>query len=149
MPQPPPDRVQREIEELLDQLDNFVPEERLVSKIKNRRRAQREPNALERAWSGVKKRFGRITLGHVMLLGVALLLLASFVPGLFFGFDQLAFFTGIVLAGGAFVLSVLGWDSRRTISGGQPDRRWRGQPIDYSEPSGTGKLRDWLRRRRR
>ena len=38
-----PDKVQREIEELLDKLDNFVPEDRFASKMKQRRREAAGP----------------------------------------------------------------------------------------------------------
>jgi hypothetical protein len=138
-----PDKVQREIEELLGKLDNFVPEERLVSKIKNRRKA--ETGLFER----LLKRVSRITLGHVMLTGLALLLLASFAPGAFAGYARYALVLGLLLTAGAFVMSVIGWDSRRTITGGTSEKRWRGQVIDYSQPSASNRLRDWWRGRRR
>lgn len=140
-----PDKVQREIEELLGKLDNFVPEERLVSKIKSRRRAEAGPGLTER----LLKRVSRITLGHVLLTGLALLLAASFAPGLFGGYARYAMILGLVLTGGAFVMSIIGWDSKRTLTGGTPEKRWRGQVIDYSQPSAPNRLRDWLRGRRR
>lgn len=139
-----PDKVQREIEELLGKLDNFVPEERLVSKIKSRRREAAGPGLFGR----LVKRMSRITLGHVLLAGLALLLLASLAPGLFGGYARPALLLGLVLAGGAFLMSVIGWDSRRTITGGG-EKRWRGQVINYSEPSAPNRLRDWLRGKRR
>ncbi len=140
-----PDKVQREIEELLGKLDNFVPEEGLVSKIKNRRKAETGPGLFER----LLKRVSRITLGHVMLTGLALLLLASFAPGVFAGYARYALILGLLLTAGAFVMSVIGWDSRRTITGGTSEKRWRGQVIDYSQPSASNRLRDWWRGRRR
>jgi hypothetical protein len=149
MPADEPDRVQREIEELLDRLDTFVPEERLISKIKKRRQATAGPNAFQRARASFSRRFSRITLGHVMIAGLALLLLSSFAPGLFYGHARTAMLIGLILTGAAFVLSVFGWDSRRTITGGAPQRRWRGQVIDYAEPTRASRVRDWLRGRRR
>jgi hypothetical protein len=144
-----PDKVQREIEELLDRLDNFVPEERLTSKIKRRRKEQAGPNVFERAWAPVRKYFTRVTLGHVMLAGLALMLLGWLAPGLFFGYSSAATIVGILLLVAAFVASFLGWDSRRTIAGGnRVERRWRGQVVDYEEPERSNKLRDWFRRRR-
>src|SRR4051812_12116444 len=83
-----PDKVQREIEELLDRLDNFVPEERFVEKIKKRRRETDGPTSFERAKSGIARRLSSITLGHVMLLGVLLLLSAWLAPGLFGGYAR-------------------------------------------------------------
>jgi hypothetical protein len=150
MPPKGSDRVQREIEELLDKLDTFVPEERLASKIKKRRKEQAGPNAVERAGAAVRKRFARVTLGHVMLFGVILLLAAQFVPGLFYGYDRWALLAGILITVGAFILSAMGWDSRRTIaSGGNVEKRWRGQTITYNEPTRTSRIRDWFRRGRR
>jgi hypothetical protein len=140
------DRVQREIEELLDQLDNFVPEERFISKVKSRKRAQEGPGALSRAWQTLTRPFRRITLGHVMLVGLALVLTSWLAPGLYGGYDGWAALAGFVLTGTAIVLSFLGWDSRRTIAGGRGEKRWRGQVIEYQETR-RNPLRDWWKRR--
>jgi hypothetical protein len=149
MPQKEPDRVQREIEELLDKLDNFVPEERFVSKIKSRRRAEAGPGWFERTFAPIRKRLSTITLGHVLLAGLAVMLLASFAPGLFGGYDRFFFFAGLIAAGVAFIASVIGHDARRTVTGSRRvEKRWRGQVIDYSEPSAPSRIREWWRRRR-
>ena len=147
MPSKEPDKVQREIEELLDKLDNFVPEDRLVSKIRSRRKAETGPNAIERLWA----RVSRLTLGHVMLAGVVLLLAGTFARGALGGAATWFVVIGIALTVGAFVLSIINGDSRRTLAGGggRYEKRWRGQVIDYSEPSAASKIRDWLRGRRR
>ena len=149
MPKQESDRVQREIEELLGKLDNFVPEDRLVSKIKKRRKDAEGPNATERAWANMRRRFSRLTIGHAMLLGVMLLLAGQFVPGLFYGYSRWAILGGLVLTIGAFILSAIGWDSRRTLAGGgASEKRWRGQTISYSEPTRPNRILDWFRRRR-
>ncbi len=146
MPAKEPDKVQREIEELLDKLDNFVPEDRLVSKIKKRRRENEGPGAFERTFLWFRARFSKITVGHILLGGIGLTLLATFAPGLFGGYARPVFFLGLILSGGALLLSLMGWDSRRTIAGGPVERRWRGQVISYSQPS-PNRLRNWWRRR--
>jgi hypothetical protein len=143
MPPKEPDKVQREIEELLDKLDNFVPEERLVSKIRSRRKVESGPGMLER----MKLRVGRFTLGHMMLAGLALLLIGTFVRGPLGGLATPIVVTGIVLTLVAFILSVVNRDSHQTLYGGG-EKRWRGQVIDYSEPSPTSRFREWLRGRR-
>ena len=140
-----PDKVKREIEELLDKLDNFVPEDRLVSKIRKRRRDEMGPPLIERTW----KRVSRVSLGQAMLAGLALLLVGTFFRSQLGSLAGPVIILGIVLAGGAFLLSVVNGDSRRTISGSHPEKRWRGQVIDYSEPSTASRIRDWFRRRRR
>jgi hypothetical protein len=146
-----PDKVQREIEELLDKLDNFVPEDRFASKMKQRRREAAGPGMLTRLSSSVSQRFSHLSLGHVMLAGVILLLAAWLAPGLFGGYAGWARGIGVILTIVAFILSAMGWDSRRTLAGGTggPQKRWRGQVIDYSEPSPADKLRGWWRRRRK
>ncbi|MDP9237318.1 MAG: hypothetical protein M3P30_07975 [Chloroflexota bacterium] len=144
MPPKEPDKVQREIEELLDKLDNFVPEERLVSKIRSRRKVESGPGMLDRLWA----RVGKLTLGHVMVAGLALLLIGTFARGALGAFATPVVVTGIVLTVGAFILSAVNRDSRRTLAGGSMEKRWRGQVVDYSEPSPTSRFREWLRGRR-
>lgn len=144
------DRVQREIEELLDKLDNFVPEERLVSKIKSRRRREEGPGTVGRAWDGLRLRVSRMTLGHLMIAGIVLMLLAWLAPGLFAGYARWASLLGVALTVIAFVASFIARDSRRTIAGARHyEKRWRGQVIEYSEPPATARIRDWFRRRGR
>ena len=143
------DRVQREIEELLGKLDNFVPEERFISKVKSRRKAQAGPGLLSRTWAVVTKPFKRITLGHVMVVGLALVLTAWLAPGLYGDYRGLASLAGTVLMLGAFIMSFLGWDSRRAIAGGRVEKRWRGQVIQYDEPASGSGIKGWLRNRRR
>ena len=137
------DKVKREIEELLDNLDTFVPEQRLASKIRDRQRRSEGPGVGERIGAQVR----RVTLGHVMLAGLALLLLSWF-PVPYEGWLTLA---GIALAGTAFVLSVARRGGGRTpvVRRGGPEKRWRGQPIDYNEPSVADRVRSWWRGRRR
>jgi hypothetical protein len=140
-----PDKVQREIEELLDRLDNFVPEERLASKIRKKRREETGPGLIERGW----KRVSRLSLGQAMLAGIALILISWIFRAPLGSLAGPVMVVGIILVIGVFVLSIVNGDSRRTIAGGRPEKRWRGQVIDYSEPSTASRIRDWFRRRRR
>jgi hypothetical protein len=147
MPTDGRDKVQQEIEEILDRLDNFVPEERLATKIRNRRRRKAEP-AGPSWFERVSKRFKRITLGQVMLAGIGLMVVA-WLPLPLGDSDTWLLIAGLVLAGGAFVMSIVtGGGTSRTVSG-QVQRRWRGQVIEYSEPQRTNRFMDWLRSRRR
>lgn len=146
MPQKEPDKVQREIEELLGKLDSFVPEERLVSKIRNRRKVESGPSVLD----GLRARIGRLSLGHVMLTGLALLLVGTFFRSSLGGAAGWCVGLGIAMTVCAFILSVINGDSRRTLAGGGgQQKRWRGQVIDYAQPSATSRFRDWLRGRKR
>jgi hypothetical protein len=145
------DRVQREIEELLDQLDSFVPEERFLAKVKNKRKQEAGPSLLARTWTAVKRPFAKITLGHVMLTGLALVVATMLVGGLFGSYRGWFALLGAAMIIGAFVMSFLGWDSRRTIAGGRVEKRWRGQVISYDEGSRsqTSRISNWFRGRGR
>lgn len=143
------DRVQREIEELLGSLDNFVPEERFISKVKSRRKAEAGPSPLSRAWATVTKPFRRITLGHVMLLGLALVVTAWLFGDIYGNYRGMMSLLGTVLIIVAFVMSFLGWDSRRTIAGGPVQKRWRGQVIEYNDSPPSSGIKGWFRNLRR
>ena len=149
MPGKEPDKVTREIEELLEQLDNFVPEERLASKIRNRRKKQRsddDPSALDR----VRDRFARITLGQLMLTGLALMLISYFFRGPLGSYAGWLTIAGLLMTAAAFVLSVMGGGARGTIGRGRVQRRWRGQVIEYGgEPSAVERVKAWWRRKSR
>jgi hypothetical protein len=148
MPTDGRDKVQQEIEEILDRLDNFVPEERLATKIRNRSRRKAEPSGpglVER----ISKRFSRVTLGQLMLAGLALLAVAFFFRGPLGDAANWLLIAGLVLTVGAFVVSIVtGGGTRRTVSG-RVEKRWRGQIIEYSEPTRSNRLVDWFRGRRR
>ena len=147
-PDPGQDRIQREIEELLDKLDTFVPEERLASKIRNRRASNSAstPSLLERTW----KRVSGISLGQMILVGLALMLFAFFLRGPLGAATSWIMVAGLIIAGVAFVLSVIGGGSSRTVSGGGGvEKRWRGQVIDYSEPTRGDRILAWFKNRRR
>lgn len=146
-----PDRLQREIEEVLGKLDNFVPEERLATKIRHRRkqkavadRAQRGPSPVDR----LRDRIGRISLGQLMIAGLTLLAVAWLFGDALGGWRSWVMFTGFGLTVAAFVLSILQGRGSRGTLGGRVQRRWRGQVIEYGEPSSFDKVRGWFRRRR-
>lgn len=141
------DRIHREIEELLDRLDNFVPEDRLATKIRNRarRRDSDTPGALAR----IRARISRVSLGQLMLAGFVLIIAAYFLKGPLGDLTPWLIGLGLVMAGGAFVLSIVRGGGSRTL-GGSVEKRWRGQVIEYSTgPSAANRIRNWFRRRRR
>lgn len=152
MPGKEPDKMHREIEELLGKLDTFVPEERLAAKIKNRRKQERAstrggPTPFDR----VRRRLSNITLGQVMIAGLALLLISWLFGGaLPDGWAWWMGIAGMLLTGAAFVISfATRGGAGSTIGGRHVQKRWRGQVIEYSEPSPMDRFREWMRRRRR
>ena len=148
MPQNPPDKVQREIEELLDKLDTFVPEERLAEKIRKRRTQQRAdngPSLFERA----RRRLSQISLGQLMLAGLALMLIGWLFDDALGSWSTWVTLGGLVLTVIAFVLSVMSGGTRTTVGARHVQKRWRGQIIEYSEASRMDRIREWFRRRGR
>ena len=147
----PPERVKREIEELLDKLDNFVPEERLAAKIRNRRTRQPTESATPSMWSRLTARFSRVTLGQIMLAGIAFLAIAFFFRGPLGGAATWVMLLGLILTIGAFALSVIRGSGASAPVSGRVQRRWRGQVIEYSDPapSPVDRVRAWWRRRGR
>jgi len=143
------DRVQREIEELLDRLDNFVPEERFLSKVKSRRKERSGPGLFSRIGNALAAPFKRVTLGHIMLLGLGLVVTAWLIPGIYGDYRGWASLGGFLLMAVAFVLSLMGWDARRTLASGRVEKRWRGKTIEYDTAAGGNPVSNWLRRRGR
>jgi hypothetical protein len=147
--QNPPDKVQREIEELLDKLDTFVPEERLAAKIRNRRKEQRlaesGPSMFERA----TRRLSQVSLGQIMLAGLALMLIAWLFDDALGTWQRWVMYGGLALTILAFGLSLITGGARTTVGARHVQKRWRGQIIEYSEPSRMNRIKEWFRRKGR
>lgn len=144
----PPDKVTREINELLEQLDNFVPEERLADKIKSRRKKQRDEERGPSIFDRIRARISRITLGQVMLTGLALSIIAFFFRGPLGSAAGWMTIAGLLLMAAAFVLSIMGGGTRSTLGTNRVQRRWRGQVIEYgSQPSAFDRMKAWFRRK--
>ncbi len=135
----PDDRIQREIEDILNKLDDFVPEKRPSRRI--RRRSSDAAAAFGRAVLGP---IARISLSHVMMAALAMIVIAFFL-GMKIQplFARWAILAGLILFGTAFALSF--------VSRGAPetDKRWRGRAIEYREPSLGDRLRAWFKSKRR
>jgi hypothetical protein len=145
----PPDKIQREIEELLDKLDTFVPEERLAEKIKRRRKEQRRAEQGPGAFERVTRRLSQISLGQIMLAGLALMIIGWLFNDALGGWSTWVTLGGLLLTLVAFVLSLMTGGARTTVGPRQVQKRWRGQIIEYSEPSRMDRIRGWFRRRGR
>jgi hypothetical protein len=150
-----PDKVQREIEELLDKLDNFVPEERFASKIRDRRRREKEASRTgPTPGQRIIRPVSGITLGHVMLAGIACFIIAFFFRDPLGDAARWVSIAGLLLTVTAFALSFKnkGAGARTPLvrsGGGRVQKRWRGQVIEYGEPSTMDRVRGWFRRRGR
>ncbi len=119
-------RIQREVEELLDRLEQFPPKRPLPARIADTLAAP------FRAAGRAYRRFAlpRITAGHVLLTGLAIIVVAYVIGGT----DSIwrwIIAGGIVLFVGAFLFSL-----RRQSSGPQ-EKYWRDKPLDLHRQRGS------------
>lgn len=128
-----PDDLEREIENILNRLDKFLPEESAAQRLR-----KRVSNAFFRFQRNVARLLSRISLGHLMIVSLLLVLFAFAFRWSVMG--RYALIAGLILLFSTIAISF--FTSRR------PEKRWRGQPIDLSGPSLADRIRDWLRARR-
>ncbi|HEY8767206.1 MAG TPA: hypothetical protein VIP09_08100 [Dehalococcoidia bacterium] len=127
-------RIQREVEELLDKLEKFPPKRPLSARIAD---ALAAPfRAAGRAYRGLA--LPRVTAGHVLLVGLAIIVVASVVRGTG---SVWIIAGGIVLFVGAFLFSL-----RRQSSGPQ-EKYWRDKPLDLHRQRGSW-WDNWRNKRR-
>lgn len=128
-----PDRIQREVEELLDRLDRFPPKRPLSSRIT---RAVGAPfRSISHTLSGLS--LPRISAGHVLLAAMVIIVVAYVVGGSG-GLWRWIIAGAILLFIGAFVMSL-----RRNSR--PPTKYWRDKPMDLHQ---RGSRWDDPRRRR-
>jgi hypothetical protein len=138
----PDDRLEREINEILDNIERFPgPESR---RARARKRAMRQVvNAIADAQRKFARRLARASMGQVMLAAF-LMILGSF---FFRRFNPLlmqwVLVAGIVLFISSFAIMVFAGG----IRGG--NQYWRGRQISHRSPPLGQRLRRWFTSRRR
>jgi len=140
------DRLEREIEEILDKIEQFPsPESR---RARARKQAVRRfGGAIAERQRAVASKLGRISMSQVMLVSF-LLILGYF----FFGrysplLMRWVLYAGIILFVTSFTILML---TRRSSPGAvSAQERWRGRPIRPADqgPTLAARLRAWWRRR--
>ncbi len=129
-------RIEREVEELLDKLEKFPPKRPLSARIGD---AVTAPfRAVGRALGGIT--LPRITAGHVLLAGL-IIIVAAYVLGGTQDLSRWIIALGFVLFVGAFIFSL-----RRQSSGPQ-EKYWRDKPIDLHPNRGSW-WSNWRNKRR-
>ncbi len=141
-----PDRLERDVEDVLDKIEDF----------EWHRANRRKPSKVRQAWNGwtqrasdaIGGRLARFTAGHLMLLGFLILL-----AGVVFRFKGIG--TWFVLVGVIFFLLGLFLNARGGgpqsggVRGSGPAARggyWRDRYVTYDEE--PPRLRRWFRRKR-
>jgi hypothetical protein len=135
----PDDKIQREIEDILNRLDNFVPDEGVASRM--RRRSSGAANAFARA---VIAPLARISLRQVMLTALILVVVGFIGMRVNPMFGRWLLIGGVILFLTSFALSLFSRASPPTV-----EKRWRGQPMELREPGLSDRLRSWFQSKRR
>ena len=129
-----PDQLQREIEDLLNKLDEFIPEQKATSRI--RKRWGEKVAALK---SRIGAAASRVSTGHLMIASLVLIFVAFAFRSSVIG--QYSMIAGLGLLGLTIVVSFI--SNRRAGS----EKRWRGQVVDLSERSLIDRLQGWFKKR--
>lgn len=125
-------KLQREIDELLAKLDTFPPRRSLWARA--REAIARWFRSAGRSLASL--RLPHISVGHLLLLGIAVIVIASVLNPGGTSITRAVIIAGIVLFLVAFVLSL-----RRQSR--PPEKRWRGEPMELGGSSGANRLRSW------
>jgi len=126
-----PNRIEREVEELLQSLDANPPKRPLSSRIGD---AISAPfRAISRGLGGIA--LPRITAGHVLLAAIAIIVVAWVVGG---AEDA---WRWVIAAGIALFIGAFLWSLRRQSP--PPEKYWRDKPLELRERG------SWWRRNKR
>lgn len=142
----PEDKIKQEIEDILNQLDTFLPEDKQPIPFRRPRRSSTAAKSLR----GVIEPLAHISLRQMML--TALVLLGVGFIGVRIDsvstYGKWLLIAGVVLFLACFVLSILnrGGSAPR---GPAYEKRWRGQPMNLDEPGIGDKVRGWFRPKKR
>ncbi len=138
----PEDKVQREIEDILNRLDTFLPEESVASRVR-----KRSSSAVTSLLQSIVAPVTHISLRQVILGALGLILAGFLVRYSYPSAGYWILIAGVVLLLGSFALSFF---SRTGSSGASAtEKHWRGQPMVLHSPSLGDRLRTWFRTKRR
>jgi hypothetical protein len=136
------DRIEREIEEILKKIDKLPEGSRPSKGGRAGGNAAPRKTSSSSGKSSPSRWLSSISMRQVMMWALVAVVIAFFLRGIPGGYWLLI--GAIIVFVTAFFLS--------TRSGGVanvPEKRWRGQPIDLSEPSWPDRLKAWWKSRKR
>ncbi len=141
-----PDRLEREINEILEKIDRFpTPAER--RRKQTSKRLQGVGGAISSSTHGLTRELARVSLSQLMLLAFVLIIGSLFLRGLPLAWPWLLY-AGLVLFLTSFVLMAVGGGRSGPKAG--PQQYWRGRPVSYDSDGGlSGRMRRWWGRQRR
>lgn len=132
------DWLERELDEILRRFDQHP--------VRRRRRPTRWRYVvayLGRAQNWLVARLSRIGLGQLMIASFLIICTAYF-----FRWVNPSLMRWVIIAGLLLFLTSFIFSLRRGSTPIQYERRWRGQRIDYGQPSLMDRVRAWLSRNR-
>jgi hypothetical protein len=141
MPEPP-DRLEREIEEILDKIEDFPSASERRARAR-RKAAGRFGNAITSPRRALLTRLSRFDMAQAMLLSFVLILGSMFLSRFSPLVMQWVLYAGVALFIASFAMMLFG---RRGGRGGPSGGTayWRGRQIEYRQPSITKRARRWF-----
>ena len=138
----PDDKIKREIEDILNKLDNFVPEESATEIV--RRRSSGAAASIVRA---IFAPFTRISIQQVMLTALVIMVVGFLAMRVHPLYGRYVLVAGVILFLTSFALSFFS----RSSDAPRPsvEKRWRGEPIHLEEPSLPDRIKAWVKSLRR
>ena len=130
---PMADQLQREIEEILDKLDEFIPEQTASSRLR-----KQWGERLRSFGSRLGSALSRVSMGHLMIASLVLIFIAFAFRSSTIG--QYSMIAGLSLLGLTIVVSFIA--NRRARS----QKVWRGQVVDLSGPRLFDRLQTWFKK---
>ena len=133
------DRLEREINEILNKIEQFpTPEKRRNRAL--RRQLRRVGDAVAIRQRAVARELSRISLSQLILVSFLLILGSFFLSRLGGPIGQWLLIAGVVLLVASFGLMLFGGGRR----GGATTRQWRGRTIAYDSDGLARRLRRWF-----
>ncbi len=122
-----PDKIQREVEDLLAKLDTFPPPKPWYVRLRE---------SIAEAIAGIP--FPRLSAGHILLTSILVIVFG------FFLFGSGGFFRWIIIGSILVFIAAFAVSLSRRSSGPSQQKYWRDRPMDLDRHSG----RSWWGRRR-
>ncbi len=136
-----PDKLEREIEEILSKIEQFPkPESRRA--MARKRALRRFGDSIAARQRAVMRELGRISVSQLMLLSFIMIVGSFFFRRVNPLAMQWVLYAGIVLFVSSFAIMVF------TRSPGRgSEQRWRGRSLEYRTPSLLDRMRRWYSER--
>lgn len=143
----PDDRLEREINEILDKIEQFpTPEDRRARA--RRRLLKRAADLVAARQRGLARWLGRFSLGQVMMLSALIVLGSLFFRRMAPMLMQWVLLAGVALFVSTFAIMIFGGGGSGGAASSGP-RYWRGRDMTHRSPSLSERLRRWFASLRR